>query len=172
MEGVGWWSGGGGGAVWGGGGKVYRYEESKDIWGRMSGSIDCGATLGMCGGRLVAVGGWRGGGMYSKKVMVWRAGKWSQMSEMLVACGNSCVVSVDGGGLLVMGGIGDGEIFLDDVQVFDGEAQLWYMYDGLSLPEPCGNISSVVHGDVLFMMGGDGMDRSVWCANITDLVSH
>ena len=90
------------------------------------------------------------------------------MTEMLAGCGGSCVVSVSGGVLLVMGGIGDGYRLLNDVQIFDGRT--WHM--GPPLPRPSRTMSAVVHGDLVFVMGGWGMERAVWSANITDLVSH
>ena len=75
--------GGGGGlvevegrVVWGGGGVVYRLEE-KDEWKRWTNDVERGATLGVCG-----VG--CGINVRSKKVMVWRGGRWSLMSDMLV----------------------------------------------------------------------------------------
>ena len=105
----------------------------------------------------------------SKKVMVWKGGRRSFMSDMLVGCVGSCVVSVGGGGLVVMGGWGDGGR-LAAVQVFDGKTQTWHF--GPSLPKPCNSMSAVVHGDLVFVMGGARMARAVWCANINDLVSH
>ena len=126
--------------------------------------------------------------MCSKEVIVWRGGRWSLMSDMLVGCGWSCVVSVGGGGLVVMGGGGglvvmggggglvvmggggDGYKDMADVQVFYGKTQTWHF--GPSLPKPCSCMSAVVHGDLVFMMGGAGMATAVWCANINDLVSH
>ena len=155
-------------AVWGRGGGVYRLEEM-DKWERWTDGVEENARLGVCGGRLVAVGGLKYG-VWSKKVMVWRGGRWSLMSDMLVACSRSCVVSVGGGGLVVMGGYGDGCKYLADVQVFDGKTQTWHF--GPSLPKRCWLMSAVVHGDLVFMMGGVGMDTAVWCANINDLVSH
>ena len=154
--------------VWGGLGGVYRLDD-KDKWKRWTDGVEYGATLGVCGGRLVEVGGLKDG-VCSKKVMVWRGGRWSLMSDMLVGCGRSCVVSVGGGGLVVMGGYGDGVKDLADVQVFDGKTQTWHF--GPSLPKPCRLMSAVVHGDLVFVMGGDGMARAVWCANVNDLVSH
>ena len=168
------WGGGGlveveGRAVWGRvEGGVYRLEEDK--WKRWIDGVEGGAKLGVCGGRLVAVGGLKYGGGYSTKVMVWRGGRWSLMSDMLVGCRLSCVVSVGGGGLVVMGGQGGGDKYLADVQVYDGKTQTWHF--GPSLPERCWRISAVVHGDLVFVMGGAGMATAVWCANINDLVSH
>ena len=154
--------------MWGGEGSgVYRLEE-KDKWKRWTDGVEDGATLAVCGGRLVAVGGYKNG-VLSKKVMVWRGGKWSLMSDMLVGCRRSCVVSVGGGGLVVMGGRVDGSHLLADVQVFDGKTQTWHF--GPSLPEPCRDMSAVVHEDLVFLMGGWGMATAVWCANINDLVS-
>ena len=156
--------------VWGrGGGEVVYRLNDKDKWKRWTANVERWATLGVCGGRLVAAGGYKGG-VCSKEVMVWRGGRWSLMSDMLVGCWRSCVVSVGGGGLVVMGGQGDGGKALADVQVFDGKTQTWHF--GPSLPEPCYNMSAVVHGDLAFVMGGDGMATAVWCANINDLVSH
>ena len=175
------WYGGGlveveGRVVWGGGGGVYRVEE-KGEWKSWTDGVEEWGTLGVCGGMLVAVGGLKGG-VYSKKVMVWRGGRWSLMSDMLVGCRRSCVVSVGGDGMVVMGGIGDGGLLavgdgtrrLAAVQVLDGKTQTWHF--GPSLPKPCWAMSAVVHGDLVFVMGGGGMDTAVWCANINDLVSH
>ena len=159
------------GRVVGGGGYrggVYMYEE--DRWSRVADGGEMWGTLAVCGGRLVWVGGWKGGGVGSKEVKELRGGRWSNMPDMLVGCWWSCVVSVSGGGMVVMGGRGDGERWLNDVQVFDGGTQTWHR--GPSLPEPCYLVSAVVHGDVVFVMGGAGMDRAVWCADIHDLVSH
>ena len=154
--------------VWGGVG-VYSLDD-KDKWKRWIDGVEDGARLGVCGGRLVKVGGYKGVGVCSKEVMVWRGGRWSLMPHMLVGCWLSCVVSVGGGGLVVMGGQGDGYKDLADVQVFDGKTQTWHF--GPSLPKRCWRMSAVVHGDLVFVMGGWGMARAVWCANINDLVSH
>ena len=167
------WYGGGvveveGRVVWGGGGgRVYRFDEVSSKWVRLADGGEVRATLAVCGGEMVSVGGYKGGG-YSKEVKVWRGGRWTSMTEMLVGCSRSCVVSVSGGVLLVMGGRGDGYRDLNDVQIFDGRT--WHM--GPPLPHTCAAMSAVVHGDLVFVMGGWGMERAVWSANITDLVSH
>ena len=169
--GRGMWGGGlvevEGRVVWGGGG-VFSLDD-KDKWKRWTDGVERGATLGVCGGRLVQVGGLKDG-VCSKEVMVWRGGRWSLMSDMLVGCLGSCVVSVGGGGLVVMGEYGDEGKDLADVQVYDGKTQTWHF--GPSLPNTCCRMSAVVHGDLVFAMGGEGMARAVWCANIDDLVSH
>ena len=54
--------------------------------------------------------------------------------------------------MVVMGGRGDGWRLLNDVQVFDGGTQTWHR--GPSLPKPCCLMSAVVHGDLVFVMGG------------------
>ena len=72
--------------------------------------------------------------------------------------------------MVVMGGVGYGGRDLIVVQVFDGGTQTWHR--GPSLPEPCAAMSAVVHGDMVFVMGGWDMARAVWCADIRDLVSH
>ena len=155
--------------VWGRGvGGVYRLDD-KDKWKRLTDGVGYRATLGVCGGELVATGGWKDY-VRSKKVMVWRGGRWSLMADMFVGCTRSCVVSVGGGGLVLMGGKGDGGKDLADVQVYDGKTQTWHF--GPSLPKPCWAMSAVVHGDLVFVMGGAYMATAVWCANINDLVSH
>ena len=154
--------------VWGGGGGgVYRLDEVRSKWKRLADG-EIWATLAVCGGGMVSVGGVKGYGVLSKEVRVWRGGRWTSMTEMLVGCYGSCVVSVSGGVLLVMGGRGDGRRSLNDVQIFDGRT--WHM--GPPLPRPCVDMSAVVHGDLVFVVGGWGMKRAVWSANITDLVSH
>ena len=156
--------------VWGGGiGEVYRLDEVSSKWVGLADDDELGATLVVCGGELVSVGGLHGTTrVQCKAVRVLRGGRWTSMSEMLVRCGKSCVLSVSGGGLLVMGGIGDGHRILYDVQIFDGRA--WRM--GPPLPRPCWGMSAVVHGDLMFVVGGRGMERAVRSANISDLVSH
>ena len=151
--------------VWGGYGGVYMLDEVRSKWSRVADGGEVGGTLAVCGGRLVWVGGEKGD-VKSKEVKELRGGRWSAMPDMLVGCEVSCVLSVSGGGMVVMGGLGDG----GDVQVFDGGTQTWHR--GPSLPKPCAAMSAVVHGDVVFVMGGVGMDRAVWCADIRDLVSH
>ena len=158
--------------VWGGvygGGGVYMLDEVRSKWSRVAGGGEWGGTLAVCGGRLVWVGG-RKDGVRSKEVKELRGGRWSVMPDMLVGCEWSCVLSVSGGGMVVMGGVGDVWRDLNDVQVFDGGTQTWHR--GPSLPKPCCLMSAVVHGDLVFVMGGYGMDRAVWCADIRDLVSH
>ena len=174
------WYGGGGGlvevegrVVWGGGygGGVHMLDEVRSKWSRVADSGEVGGTLAVCGGRLVWVGGLKEDDVTSKEVKELRGGRWSHMPDMLVGCRLSCVVSVSGGGMVVMGGVGDGVRVLNDVQVFDGGTQTWHR--GPSLPKPCCRMSAVVHGDMVFVMGGRGMmDRAVWCADIRDLVSH
>ena len=159
--------------VWRGLGGVYRFDEGSSEWERLAGGGGVGAALAVCGGELVSVGGVLVGGLkdrhvFRKEVEVLRGGRWTSMTEMLVGCWNSCVVSVSGGALLVMGGQGDGYRDLNDVQIFDGRT--WHI--GPPLPQPCTDMSAVVHGDLVFVMGGRGMERAVWSANITDLVSH
>ena len=155
--------------VWSGGRGLYMLDEVVNKWTRVADSSEMTATLAACGGRLIALGGYDNG-IGSKKVMELREGRWSTMSEMLVGCTGPCVVSIGGDGMVVMGGIGDGDKPLRDVQVFDGRTQTWHK--GPSLPQPCRGMSVVVHGDLVFMMGGLGMDNAVWCADVHDLVSH
>ena len=171
-----WYVGGGlveveGRVVWGGGyGGVYMLDEARSKWSRVADDGgELGGTLAVCGGRLVWVGGEKDG-VWSKEVKELRGGRWSAMPDMLVGCEWSCVLSVSGGGMVVMGGGGDGGRGLNDVQVFDGGTQTWHR--GPSLPKRCWSMSAVVHGDLVFVMGGEGMDRAVWCADIRDLVSH
>ena len=172
--------GGGGGlvevegrVVWGGGfgggcGGVYMLDEVRSKWSRVADGGGEVGTLAVCRGRLVWVGGWKCGVM-SKEVKELRGGRWYDMPDMMVGCYGSCVLSVSGGSMVVMGGWGD-RGGLNDVQVFDGGTQTWHR--GPSLPKPCAAMSAVVHGDLVFVMGGVGMDRAVWCADIRDLVSH
>ena len=155
--------------VWGGYGGVYMLDEVRSKWSRVADGGEREGTLAVCGGRLVWVGGVKGG-VWSKEVKELRGGRWSHMPGMLVGCVWSCVLSVSGGGMVVMGGLGDGWRYLNVVQVFDGGTQTWHR--GPSLPEPCFLMSAVVHGDLVFVMGGRVMDRAVWCADIRDLVSH
>ena len=162
--------------VWGGGlGGVYRFDEVSSEWVTLADDGKVGVTLAVCGGEIVSVGGYKYGCVGIKEVelggvcvKVWRRGRWTSMTKMLVGCCRSCVVSVSGGVLLVMGGTGDGPRLMNDVQIFDGRT--WHM--GPPLPRPCWDMSAVVHGDLVFAMGGYGMERAVWSANITDLVSH
>ena len=168
--------------VWGRGKAVYRLTRMNN-WKKCTDDVDVGARLGVglvaisdskegvCKKAmyLLAVGGLKDGGMCSKKVMVWKEGKWTTMSEMLVGCEFSCVVSVNEGSLVVMGGWSDAGRRLSDVQVFDGNTQTWHF--GPPLPQQWGAMSAVVHGKVLYVMGGWGMGTAVWCINVSDLVS-
>ena len=167
--------GGGGGlvevegrAVWGGEGGVYILVEKNTKWERVANGVMDGATLAVCGDELVCVGGLKDGGA-SKEVEVWRGGRWTSMSNMLLGCWHPCVFRIGGRGLVVIGGwCGGGVGLTRDVQVFDGKT--WHF--GPPLPVGCWCMSAVVHGDLVFVVGGLGMKRAVWSANITDLVRH
>ena len=154
--------------MWGGHGGVHMLDEVNFKWSRVAHHGDVQGRLAVCEGRIVWVGGLKDG-VCSKEVMD-LGGTWSLVSDMLVGCCESCVFSVSGGGMVVMGGKGDGGRDLNDVQVFDGKTQTWHR--GPSLPQPCYAMSAVVHGDLVFMTGSVGMARAVWCADIRDLVSH
>ena len=157
--------------VWGGYGGVYEFDEVKSGWKKVADGGELGGRLAVCGGRIVWVGGVKDGvSRPSTKVIELSGERWSVKSEMLVGCRWSCVLSLSGGGMVVMGGLSDGDRLLNDVQVYNGKTQTWHR--GRSLPQPCWAMSAVVHGDEVFMMGGHGMDRAVWCADIRDLVSH
>ena len=165
--------------VWGrggaGGGKVYRLNqaESGGRWNEMiRGGLEYGTKLAMWGEQLVAIGGLKGAGVvqYLKNVVSLNEGKWTHMSELLVGCAEPCVVGVGGGGLIVMGGQGLHGRSLDVVQVFDGGTHTWHY--GPSLPLKCYGMSAVIHGDLVIVMGGVGMDRVVWYAYISELVSR
>ena len=154
--------------VWGGGGEgVYQLDEVEKCWNKLT-NAKTWATLSVCGGRLVSVGG-DVPPTYSDKVMVWKGGEWTPIPGMLIPCRRSCVIPIDGSGLLVIGGESCRIKALDAVQVYDGNTQTWHM--GPPLPQPCKNVSATVYGDLVFLMGGWPMDRTVWCANISDLVS-
>ena len=159
-------------AVWGVPDRVYVLDGAK--WKKMADGVRDRARLAVCGGDLVFVGGLKDDGGYSKhdgyskEVVLWRRGRWTSMCNMLVGCGYTCVVSISGGGMVVMGGQRDDGSSLRDVQVFDGKT--WHF--GPPLPERCYSMSAVVHRDQVFVMGGWGMKQAVWSANITELVSH
>ena len=81
--------GGGGGlvevegrVVWGGYGGVHMLDVVRSKWSRVADGGEEGGTLAVCGGRLVWVGGEKGG-VTSKEL---RGGRWSAMSDMLVGC--------------------------------------------------------------------------------------
>ena len=157
--------------VWGGEDAAYMLDENCKQWERLADSSETKATLAVCEGCLVYVGGLKKGGLCSNKVMVWSEGKWTLMSEMLEGCWRCSVVTCSVGevSLLVMGGIiqeGRSKV----VKVFDVKKKTWHK--GPPLPLPCWAMSAVFHENQVFVMGGHGMDRAVWWANITDLVSH
>ena len=157
--------------VWGRGGQggILFLDQINSEWSKMDCVDHLRITLAVCGGRLVSIGGSENG-IWSKKVMELREGRWFLMSEMLIECSATCVLNFRGHSLVLLGGLGKGPRYLNDVQVFDGETQAWHR--GPSLPQPWWGMSAAVHGDLVFVMGGWSMDRTVWCANIHDLVSH
>ena len=175
--------------MWGCLDAVYKFEEQSGDWVKMTMKAP-EATLGVCGGKLVAIGGidtFEKHGMQihccMSDVSVWdpkgwtSMGEWSKLTYMSRSFCRACAVGTDGGGLVVMGGRDDslyhGEIDyrkepLDAVQVFGGVET--DMQIGPSLPKPCWGMSGVVHDGVIYVMGGTFMGRSVWSANISDLV--
>ena len=83
---------------------VHMLDEVRSEWSRVADGGKVGGRLAVCGGRLVWVGGEKGL-VSSKEVKELRGGRWS-MPDMLVGCSWSCVLSVSGGGMVVMGGEG------------------------------------------------------------------
>ena len=154
-------------AVWGGPHGVYVLDEVNSKWESLAEEVSYWTTLAVFGGELVYVGGKREGAS-SKEVMALRKGRWTSMSDMLLGCWRSRAISISGRGLVVMGGYGDNTTGRNIVQVFNGRT----CHYGPPLPQPCALMSAVVHGDQVFVMGGWGMERAVWSANVTDLVSH
>ena len=72
-------------AVWGGHDGVYVLDEASSKWERVADGVRWGATLAVCGGELVSVGGSKV--VYnSNDVVVWRGERWTFMSNMLVEC--------------------------------------------------------------------------------------
>ena len=130
----------------------------------------CCGTLAVAGKKLMCVGGLHNG-LCSNEVMLWSKDEWAPvigMKNMPVACWKSCMVDVDSKYMLVIGGL-DNLGRLSSVQIYNHETHTWHM--GPPLPLPCWATSAVVHGGLVYVMGGLGMDRAVWSANITDLVS-
>ena len=75
-------------AVWGGLDGAFVLNEASLEWERVADGVRLGATLAMCGGELMSVGGMEDGSI-SKEV----GGRWTSMSNMLVECMYPCVVS-------------------------------------------------------------------------------
>ena len=78
--------------MWGGLDGAFVLNEASSEWERAADGIRLGATLAVCGGELMSVGGMEDGSI-SKEVVVWRGGRWTSMSNMLVECIYPCVVS-------------------------------------------------------------------------------
>ena len=163
-----------GNIVWGvGGGNIYTLLKSNNTctWKSSLGCGEYGARLAVFKEtkvleKLVFVGGM----FKSKSVMVAEieSGKWSSLPDMLVGSRQSCVVSIGAGCMVVMGGYGDYSHYMSDVQVFDGK--VWH--HGPPLPQPCEAMSAVVHEGRVYVAGGWGMGKTVWCTNTSELVSQ
>ena len=155
---------------WGGAGGVYGFDKKYSSWRIVADDCGGGATLAVYGKELVAVGSEKGGSVGRTRMRMWRNWEWETISHMPVGCRFPSVVSVDGDGLIVMGGEGK-DIWhrLSDVQVFDGKTNTWSI--GPPLPRPCVAMSAVVHKDTVIVMGGGGMGKSVWCADVRKMVS-
>ena len=87
---------------------------------------------------------------------------------MLVPCHNPCVASLGSDNIVVMGGMGAGNVVLDIVQVFNVSTKKWHR--GPLLPRECWGASCGVHRDTIFLAGGAGMANLVWSAKIDELV--
>lgn len=153
-------------------GGMYDFDVDNSKFEKIAGDGGgCCGTLAVTGKNLMCVGGLYNNGKCSNEVMLWSKVEWATvigMKNMPVACWKSCVVDVDSKYMLVIGGVGNlGR--LNSVQIYNHETQTWHM--GPPLPLPCWATSAVVHGGLVYVMGGLGMDRAVWSANITDLVS-
>ena len=166
--------------VWRGpNGAIELFKVSEGSWERYADGDGVGkATLVAHRDNLLAVGGLEGG-VYTTKVRRFRIEKKTnkQLSEsdipdMLVGCGQSCVVS-DRDHLVVMGGCGAKGILLDTVQVYSHvtKPKAWSL--GCALPTPCAGGSAIVYQGSIILLGGNHMGSKVWYAKISELeVSH
>ena len=170
--------------MWGCLDAVYKFEEQSGDWIKTTTKAP-EATLGVCGGKLVAIGGMDSFEKHyvlipicSSAALVWDPkgwngmGKWSDLASFRDCSCRACAVGIDGGGLVVMGGaeVEYGEKQPSQcVNVFDGK-NTFCIQEGPSLPKPCWGMSGVVHDGVIYVMGGTFMGTSVWSANISDLM--
>lgn len=153
-------------------GNVYRLDEQRDKWDFVTEVKVIWATLGVCEGKLIAVGGMKEK-EYSMEVMVLEGKKWTRMSEMPFGCAplRVCVVSVGECDLLVMGGRLVERY--KGILVFNGKTKTWHTGPRLPCPDyDFVHVSAVVHEDLLFAALSIDEHASVWYAKISDLVSN
>ena len=158
--------------VWRGSeGEMEKLNEGK--WSRMATkATGVGkATLVIHMGKLLVIGGVEEG-VASKKVWQWRKKrkKWEYpcgIPDLPVGCSRPCVVSMEEGRLVVMGGSGDRGVALNVVQVYCGRKKAWSL--GASLPAPCACGPAVLE-DWVVLLGGNNMSALVWRAKASDLL--
>ena len=160
-------------------GLLYRLDKDKRVEVT---KVESGAALGVYDGKLIAVGS----DGFSRNVMVHeeKDEKWTPMPKMKMpfGCACSCVLTVGGGGLLVIGW--EVDKLVPSVLVFDAGRKTWHI--GPQLPSyasivrppealfPAAHVSAVVYGDLVFTLKNWSVGTCkvpVWYANISDLVS-
>ena len=167
-------------------GSVHRWDKYE--WVEETNRVESGAALGVYEGKVIAVGGMTNDG-FSKSVMVQeeKDKEWTLMPEMEMpfGCAYSSVVSVVGGGLLVLGW--EEYKLVPSVLVFDVDSKTWHI--GSQIPSngvivrpfrfeetpkretPFQYVSAVIYGDLVFTLINATVETEVWYAKISDLVS-
>ena len=148
---------------------VYCYDPSQDNWTPLPPLPVRWFGLGQVNGKLVAVGGVKGG-LYANQVHTYdeRSRKWKQtIPPMPTARWSPGVLSLQSA-LVVASGFGDSHI--DTVEIFKSDTSQWFRTD--PLPTSSCDTILVAVGNRCYALGGykSGHLNQVLCASIDDLL--
>ena len=150
---------------------VYCYDPSQDNWTTLSPLPVRWFGLGQVNGKLVAVGGVKGG-LYAKEVHTYdeRSGKWKQTIPPMPTARWSPGVLSSQSALVVASGFGDSHTAA--VEIFKPDTSQWYKTDPL-LTSSC-DVLLVAVGDTCYALGGYNsghLNRTLY-ASVDDLLCN
>ena len=111
-------------------------------------------SMAVVNNQLVLVGGVDvRTGKVTNNLGVWN-GQWIHpLPPMTTACSSPSVVTHNNRWLVVMGGVGEGGVYLSRVEILDmSESSQWYR--AAQLPQACSHVLPVTIGNMCYLLGG------------------
>ena len=143
---------------------LFTYNISDSSWLQLPDSPFCYCSLAILNGQLTTIGGQP----YTNKLMsLTNDHKWMEKFPPMPTERRSATAVCTGTVLIVAGGVREIGT-LATVEVLSFETSQWST--AADLPEPLSCCSAAVHGDQLYMLGGDWGDKSVYTCSVSALL--
>ena len=156
--------------------KVYAHHISNSSWSLAPDAPYNGFALAVIDGVLTTVGGYIGGKNTNKLLSLTGEGsgrRWTEKFPPMLTKRYDVSALCTGTALIVAGGYVDNDKAIKTVNVLNTETREWYT--AADLPQPLSELSIVLCGDLVYLLGGVGKDKaatnSVYFCSLTSLLS-